>query len=114
MRSMICLARRRFWSAWTGHSVNWSKLVPNLPLSASNITIGKAEIRRLLCATQSARCWAAYVYSAAGPGESTTDLAWDGQACIYELGSLLAETDRFPMQSQMVIADIDVDRLLLE
>lgn len=83
-------------------------------LSASNITIGKAEIRRLLCATQSARCWAAYVYSAAGPGESTTDLAWDGQACIYELGSLLAETDRFPMQSQMVIADIDVDRLQLE
>lgn len=83
-------------------------------LSASNITIGKAETRRLLCATQSARCWSAYIYSAAGPGESTTDLAWDGQACIYELGALLAETERFPQDSQMAIADIDVDRLRLE
>lgn len=83
-------------------------------LSASNITIGKAETRRLLCATQSARCWAAYIYSAAGPGESTTDLAWDGQACIYELGTLLAETERFPQDSQMTIADVDVDRLKLE
>lgn len=83
-------------------------------LSASNITIGKAETRRLLCATQSARCWAAYIYSAAGPGESTTDLAWDGQACIYELGALLAETERFPQDSQMAVADVDVDRLRLE
>lgn len=83
-------------------------------LSASNITVGKAETRRLLCATQSARCWAAYIYSAAGPGESTTDLAWDGQACIYELGVLLAETERFPQDSQMAIADVDVDRLRLE
>ncbi|MFG1423107.1 NAD(+) synthase [Roseixanthobacter liquoris] len=83
-------------------------------LSASNITIGKAETRRLLCATQSVRCWAAYIYSAAGPGESTTDLAWDGQACIYELGNLPAETDRFPKDSQMAIADVDVDRLRLE
>lgn len=83
-------------------------------LSASNITVGKAETRRLLCTTQSARCWAAYIYSAAGPGESTTDLAWDGQACIYELGQLLAETERFPQDSQMAIADVDVDRLRLE
>ncbi|OYX71098.1 MAG: NAD(+) synthase [Rhizobiales bacterium 32-66-11] len=83
-------------------------------LSASNIAVGKADTRRLLCATQSARCWAAYIYSAAGPGESTTDLAWDGQACIYELGALLAETDRFPQDSQLAIADVDVDRLRLE
>jgi NAD+ synthase (glutamine-hydrolysing) len=83
-------------------------------LSASSITVGKAETRRLLCATQSARCWAAYIYSAAGPGESTTDLAWDGQACIYELGLLLAETERFPLDSQMAIADVDVERLTLE
>lgn len=83
-------------------------------LSASNITVGKAETRRLLCATQSARCWAAYIYSAAGPGESTTDLAWDGQACVYELGALLTETDRFPQDSQMAIADVDVERLKLE
>ena len=64
-------------------------------LSASNITIGKAEYRRDLCAAQSARCVAAYLYSAAGPGESTTDLAWDGQALIYENGDLLAESERF-------------------
>ena len=83
-------------------------------LSASNITVGKAETRRRLCATQSSRALAAYVYSAAGPGESTTDLAWDGQACIYELGDMLAETARFPATSQMCVADIDVERLALE
>ena len=63
-----------------------------LNLSASNITIGKAETRRLLCASQSARCIAAYAYSAAGPGKSTTDLAWDGQAAIFECGDQLAES----------------------
>jgi len=83
-------------------------------LSASNIVVGKAESRRLLCQTQSGRCWAAYVYSAAGYGESTTDLAWDGQACIFELGEKLAESERFSMTSQMTVADIDVDRLMLE
>jgi NAD+ synthase (glutamine-hydrolysing) len=83
-------------------------------LSASNIVVGKADSRRLLCQTQSGRCWAAYVYSAAGYGESTTDLAWDGQACIFELGERLAESERFSMTSQMTVADIDVDRLLLE
>ena len=66
-----------------------------LNLSASNITIGKAQMRRLLCASQSARCIAAYAYSAAGYGESTTDLAWDGQAGIFELGAGLAENERF-------------------
>src|SRR5277367_5174265 len=65
-----------------------------LNLSASNITIGKAQMRRLLCASQSARCLAAYAYSAAGAGESTTDLAWDGQAGIFELGNELAEIGR--------------------
>ncbi len=83
-------------------------------LSASNIVVGKADDRELLCASQSTRCMAAYLYSAAGPGESTTDLAWDGQATIHELGRRLAETDRFPMASQMAIADIDVERLRLE
>ena len=58
-------------------------------LSASNITIGKAEYRRNLCASQSGKCIAAYLYSAAGPGESTTDLAWDGHALIYENNELL-------------------------
>ena len=80
-------------------------------LSASNITIGKAETRRLLCASQSARCVAAYLYAAAGAGESTTDLAWDGQASIFENGATLAETERFPAGSQFAIADIDLGML---
>lgn len=80
-------------------------------LSASDITIGKADYRKLLCASQSAKCIAAYLYSAAGPGESTTDLAWDGHALIYENGDLLAESTRFPKQPGLITADIDLDRL---
>jgi NAD+ synthase (glutamine-hydrolysing) len=80
-------------------------------LSASNITIGKAEYRRMLCASQSAKCVAAYVYTAAGFGESTTDLAWDGQGLIYENGERLAETERFLSRSQVVLADVDLERL---
>ena len=78
-------------------------------LSASNITIGKAETRRLLSQSQSARCLSAYLYAAAGAGESTTDLAWDGQAEIFENGMLLAETERFPAGMQRAVADIDLD-----
>jgi NAD+ synthase (glutamine-hydrolysing) len=85
-----------------------------LNLSASNITIGKAQMRRLLCASQSARCIAAYAYSAAGAGESTTDLAWDGQAGIFEIGDGLAETERFSAKSEMAIADIDIGRIRQE
>ncbi|MBA3943266.1 MAG: NAD(+) synthase [Herpetosiphonaceae bacterium] len=80
-------------------------------LSASNITIGKADYRRNLCAIQSGRCIAAYLYSAAGPGESTTDLAWDGHALIYENNELLAEAERFPRDEQIIVADIDLERL---
>ena len=83
-------------------------------LSASNIVVGKASSRRLLCEIQSGRCWAAYIYSAAGYGESTTDLAWDGQANVYELGGCLAETERFSLESGMAVADIDIERLQLE
>ena len=83
-------------------------------LSASNITIGKAETRRLLCRSQSARCLAAYLYAAAGTGESTTDLAWDGQASVFENGATLVETERFPSQDQAAIADIDLDLLRQE
>ncbi|HEV2188498.1 MAG TPA: NAD(+) synthase [Stellaceae bacterium] len=85
-----------------------------LNLSASNITIGKAQMRRLLCASQSARCIAAYAYSAAGAGESTTDLAWDGQAGIFEMGAGLAETARFSPKAEMAIADIDLGRIRQE
>jgi NAD+ synthase (glutamine-hydrolysing) len=83
-------------------------------LSASNITIGKASERALLCASQSSRCCAAYIYAASGPGESTTDLAWDGQGSIYELGELLAESSRFAREPEMAVADVDVQRLRLE
>jgi NAD+ synthase (glutamine-hydrolysing) len=85
-----------------------------LNLSASNIVIGKAQMRRLLCASQSARCLAAYAYSAAGAGESTTDLAWDGQAGIFEIGGMLAETKRFSATPEMAVADVDLGRIRQE
>ena len=85
-----------------------------LNLSASNIVIGKAQMRRLLCASQSARCLAAYAYSAAGAGESTTDLAWDGQAGIFEIGEALAETERFSAKPEMAVADVDLGRIRQE
>ncbi len=80
-------------------------------LSASNITIGKAEYRKNLCASQSGKCVAAYLYSCAGPGESTTDVAWDGHALIYENNELLAESQRFPSEAQLIFADLDLERL---
>jgi NAD+ synthase (glutamine-hydrolysing) len=83
-------------------------------LSASNITIGKAEARRLLCGSQSARGIAAYAYSASGPGESTTDLAWDGHAAIYECGDQLVESPRFEKESTVVRADVDLGRIRQE
>jgi NAD+ synthase (glutamine-hydrolysing) len=85
-----------------------------LNLSASNITIGKADYRHQLVAGQSARCLAAYLYSAAGFGESTTDLAWDGHALIYENGTLLAESRRFADEPQVICADVDLERLAQE
>jgi NAD+ synthase (glutamine-hydrolysing) len=81
-------------------------------LSDSNITIGKSDYRRLLCASQSARCIAGYVFSSAGVGESTTDLAWDGQALVYENGDRLAESERFATEGQLIYADLNLDRLL--
>ncbi len=83
-------------------------------LSASNIVIGKARERAMLCASQSARALCAYVFSAAGPGESSTDLAWDGQGTIHELGELLAESTRFGREPELVLADVDAGRLRQE
>ena len=83
-------------------------------LSGSPITIGRARSRTLLCQAASARCLAAYVYTAAGNGESTTDLAWDGQTSIFENGVLLAEGDRFARERQIVISDVDLDLLVQE
>jgi NAD+ synthase (glutamine-hydrolysing) len=80
-------------------------------LSGSPITIGRAEDRCLLARSASSRCLAAYVYAAAGQGESTTDLSWDGQTIVYENGVLLAESDRFADGDQRTVADVDVDLL---
>ena len=83
-------------------------------LSASNITVGKSGYRHDLVAAQSARCLAAYLYASAGAGESTTDMAWDGQALVCENGQLLAESERFSQQSHLITADIDLGRLAHE
>jgi NAD+ synthase (glutamine-hydrolysing) len=83
-------------------------------LSASNVVVGKSSYRHQLVGQQSARCLSAYLYTSAGRGESTTDLAWDGQAVIYENGELLAESERFLDTSHLVFADVDLERLSRE
>jgi NAD+ synthase (glutamine-hydrolysing) len=83
-------------------------------LSGSPITIGRAEDRCLLARSASARCLAAYVYAAAGEGESTTDLAWDGQTMIWENGVLLAMSERFPKGERRSVADVDTELLRSE
>lgn len=85
-----------------------------LNLSASNVVIGKAEDRKVLCDSQSRRAIAAYVFAAAGVGESTTDLAWDGQIVAYEMGEKIAEGERFTREPKLVTADIDVGRIAQE
>jgi NAD+ synthase (glutamine-hydrolysing) len=83
-------------------------------LSASPVTIGRADDRHLHCRSSASRAIAAYVYSASGYGESTTDLAWDGQGVIYEMGDLLAQSARFDRAGELCIADIDTERLAAE
>ena len=83
-------------------------------ISGSPITIGRAEDRKLLCRSASSRCLAAYVYAAAGQGESTTDLSWDGQTMVYENGVLLDDSDRFPDGARRSVGDVDVDLLRQE
>ena len=83
-------------------------------LSGSPITVGKSRQRHELCKMTSSRNLQAYVYAAAGPGESSTDLSWDGQTMIYENGSLLAATDRFSPEPGYCLADIDLDLLRQE
>ena len=83
-------------------------------LSGSPITVAKAVDRHLLCASGSSRCLAAYVYAAAGEGESSTDLSWDGQTMIYENGTLLAESERFPSGPRASVADVHLARLAQE
>jgi NAD+ synthase (glutamine-hydrolysing) len=83
-------------------------------LSGSPITIARAEDRRLLVRSASARGNAAYVFSAAGQGESTTDLSWDGQTMVYECGDLLGESERFPDGPRRTVVDVDLDRIRQE
>lgn len=83
-------------------------------LSGSPTTIGRAEDRCLLARSASSRCLAAYVYSAAGEGESTTDLAWDGQTMVFENGVMLASSERFPKGERLSVADIDIELLRSE
>ena len=83
-------------------------------LSASPVTIGRADDRHLHCRSSASRAIAAYVYSASGHGESTTDLAWDGQGVIYEMGTLLAQSERFDRTGELTIVDIDTEKLAAE
>ncbi len=85
-----------------------------LNLSGSNVTIAKADYRRELVSGQAARCLAAYLYASAGPGESTTDLAWDGHGMICENGNVLAESTRFSREPQLITSEIDLERLAQE
>ncbi|MFC6341757.1 NAD(+) synthase [Nocardioides hankookensis] len=80
-------------------------------LSGSPITVARADDRHLLTRSASARCSAAYVYAAAGQGESTTDLSWDGQTMVYECGDLLGESERFPDGPRRTVVDVDLDRI---
>ena len=83
-------------------------------LSGSPITVGRAEDRRLLVRSASSRCLAAYAFAAAGQGESSTDLSWDGQTMVYECGDLLGETERFPDGPRRTVVDVDLDRIRQE
>lgn len=83
-------------------------------LSASNVVVGKSGYRHQLVGQQSARCLAAYLYTSAGLGESTTDMAWDGQSLIYEKGDMLAQSERFRDDSHIIFGDVDLERLSTE
>ncbi|MGK2349557.1 NAD(+) synthase [Actinomyces sp. W5033] len=83
-------------------------------ISGSPVTVGRAQDRELLARASSARNIAAYLYAAAGEGESSTDLAWDGQTFVYENGRLLGSTERFPQGPRATVVDIDVEGLAAE
>lgn len=104
-----------FWAATppsTAAALAGARVLCNL--SASNVLIGKSAERSVLCRSQSMRTLSAYVFSAAGFGESTTDLAWDGQSTIHELGDCLAAGPRFSMEPLLTVADVDLERIGLE
>jgi NAD+ synthase (glutamine-hydrolysing) len=82
-----------------------------LNLSASNELIAKADYRRDLVRMASAKALCAYVYSSAGSTESTKDVVYGGHCLVTENGQLLAESDRFNLESHMIVADVDTARL---
>jgi NAD+ synthase (glutamine-hydrolysing) len=94
------------------HVLTGAQLIFNL--SASDELIGKQQYVKSLISQQSARCQAAYVYTAAGFGESSTDLVYAGNAYIYENGKLLAESKRFQLNEQLIISEVDLDLLNAE
>ena len=83
-------------------------------LSASPETVGKHAYVRQMVAQQSARTLSAYVYCSAGFGESSTDLVFAGNALIAENGTILREAERFACQEQLIVADVDIQRLETE
>ena len=83
-------------------------------LSGSPVTVGRAEDRELLVRASSSRNLAAYVFAAAGQGESSTDLAWDGQTLVYENGEPLGATERFAEGARATVVDVDIEGLLAE
>ena len=90
-------------------ALNGANIIVNL--SASNELAGKhAYLRNLIC-QQSARCFAAYIYSSAGYGESTTDIVFSGNAIVSESGTILAEAKRFAEQPRLAISDVDINAL---
>lgn len=80
-------------------------------LSGSPVTVGRARRRKLMCASLAARNQCAYVYTASGNGESSTDLSWDGQTLIYQEETLLAKTARFPQETAIAYADINIKEI---
>ena len=96
----------------SGLALNGATVLLNL--SGSPITVGRSDTRSVLCRSQSMRCLAAYLYAAAGHGESTTDLSWDGQTSVFENGQLLAQGERFADSARVTIADVDLDLLRQE
>jgi len=93
----------------SNHAIACAQVIFNL--SASDELIGKQQYVKSLISQQSARCHAAYVYSSAGFGESTTDLVYAGNAFIYENGRLLAESERFRLSAQLIVSEVDLDLL---
>lgn len=96
----------------TKQALNGATLLFNL--SASNEIVGKHEYRESIVNMQSAKCAAVYVYSSSGPNESTTDLVFGGHALISEYGSLLSQSKRFSFEEQLIISDVDIERLTNE